>query len=155
VLYRVSIELFWANFWEKYAPLKKGPIFRPHICGVSRSPVKYWILVVACESAIFTCRAVVRMLLGRPHSSWFESPYRRRIIYFIVSFTFVIIWISASYLEHIPMIPMKCRPPYLSHIWSIGPYLYLLQHSTCNTKSFSTLFHWISDLLTTLRIYLL
>jgi hypothetical protein len=28
----------------------------------------------------------------------------------------VIIWISASYLEHIPMIPMKCRPPYLSYI---------------------------------------
>jgi hypothetical protein len=25
----------------------------------------------------------------------------------------VIIWISASYLEHIPM---KCRPPYLSYI---------------------------------------
>jgi hypothetical protein len=28
----------------------------------------------------------------------------------------VIIWISASYLEHIPMISMKCRPPYLSYI---------------------------------------
>jgi hypothetical protein len=28
----------------------------------------------------------------------------------------VIIWISASYLEHIPMIPMKCMPPYLSYI---------------------------------------
>jgi hypothetical protein len=31
-------------------------------------------------------------------------------------YTGVIIWISASYLEHIPMIPMKCRPPYLSYI---------------------------------------
>jgi hypothetical protein len=30
--------------------------------------------------------------------------------------TDVIIWISASYLEHIPMISMKCRPPYLSYI---------------------------------------
>jgi hypothetical protein len=28
----------------------------------------------------------------------------------------VIIWTSASYLEHIPMIPMKCRPLYLSYI---------------------------------------
>jgi hypothetical protein len=27
----------------------------------------------------------------------------------------VIIWISASYLEHIPMIPMKCRPSYLCY----------------------------------------
>jgi hypothetical protein len=35
----------------------------------------------------------------------------------------VIIWISASYLEHIPMTLMKCRPPYLSykpHILSGG-----------------------------------
>jgi hypothetical protein len=84
----------------------------------------------------------------------------------LTNITLIVIWISASYLEHIPMISMKCRPAYLSYIphilstylwylWSIGPYLYLLQHSTRNTKSFSTLFHRIRDLLTTLRIYLL
>jgi hypothetical protein len=63
------------------------------------------------------------------------------------------------------MTPMKCRPPYLSYIlhilstylwylWSIGPIsLPFTQHSTRNTKSFSTLFYQIRDLLTTLRIY--
>jgi hypothetical protein len=62
------------------------------------------------------------------------------------------------------MISMNCRPPYLPYIphilstylcylWSIGQYLYLLQHWRRNTKSFSTLFYRISDLLTTLRIY--
>jgi hypothetical protein len=29
-LYRVSIEVFWANFWWKYAPLKNDP-FSCHI----------------------------------------------------------------------------------------------------------------------------
>jgi hypothetical protein len=29
-----------SNFWGRYAPLK-GPLFMPHICGMSWSPVKF------------------------------------------------------------------------------------------------------------------